>query len=69
MCFGYGEVVCPDCYDNEQPFLLLDDSYWLNRLLMRFRRDNVERTVRVEEEAAIEEVMVDEPLMELVPQH
>jgi len=32
MCFGYGEAICPDCYDWEQPFLFLDGSYWLNRI-------------------------------------
>ena len=32
MCFGYGEAICPDCYDGEQSFLSFDNSYWLNRI-------------------------------------
>ena len=32
MCFGFGEAICPNCYNGEQPFLFFDDSYWLNRI-------------------------------------
>jgi hypothetical protein len=38
MSFGYGESICPDCYDGEQPFIFLDDSFWLNRVLARCAR-------------------------------
>jgi len=34
MSFGFGEAICPDCYDGEQPFLFFDKSYLLNRLLI-----------------------------------
>jgi len=33
--FGYGEAVCPICYDGEHPFLWWDGRFWLNRLLSR----------------------------------
>jgi hypothetical protein len=32
MCFGFGEAICPNCYNGEQPFLFFDNSYWLNRI-------------------------------------
>jgi hypothetical protein len=35
MSFGFGDAICPDCYRGEQPFLFLDNSYWLNRILAR----------------------------------
>lgn len=34
-CFGYGTCVCPNCFNDEQPFLYFDDSYWLNRIVTR----------------------------------
>jgi|GEM_PF-6350331 len=33
MCFGFGEAICPDCYDGERQFLFFDNSYWLNRII------------------------------------
>lgn len=36
MSFGYGETICPRCYDGEKQFIFLDDGYWLNRLLSTF---------------------------------
>lgn len=35
MCFGFGDAICPDCYLGEQSFLTFDDSYWLNRIIIR----------------------------------
>jgi hypothetical protein len=32
MGFGFGASICPDCYDSEQPFMIFDESYWLNRI-------------------------------------
>jgi hypothetical protein len=32
MTFGYGEAICPDCFQGEQQFLFYDQTYWLNRL-------------------------------------
>jgi hypothetical protein len=31
--FGFGEMICPDCYRGEQPWLFPDMNCWLNRLL------------------------------------
>ena len=70
MSFGYGEAVCPECYENVEPFLELDESYWLNRLLLRLGFGTVKRDLRVEEELSVEELVHDdEPVMGLVPQH
>ena len=33
MRFGYGTTICPDCHEGEQPYIFLDRSYWLNRLI------------------------------------
>ena len=35
LTFGYGEVICPDCYDGEHESIFFDDRFLLNRLLMR----------------------------------
>ena len=32
---GYGEAICPDCYNGETPFIFYDNRYWLNRILTR----------------------------------
>jgi len=39
MSFGFGETICPHCYDGEEHFIFLDKSYWLNRLLAWFIPD------------------------------
>jgi len=36
MSFGYGETICPHCYDGEEKFILMDTGYWLNRFLSTF---------------------------------
>jgi hypothetical protein len=35
MTFGYGEAICPDCYNGEKKFIFLDNSFILNRLILR----------------------------------
>lgn len=37
MSFGFGEAICPDCYQGEQPFLFFDESYLLNRIITRLQ--------------------------------
>jgi len=32
--FGFGETICPGCYDGESPLVRLDKSYILNRILI-----------------------------------
>ena len=32
---GYGDVICPDCYNGETSFIFYDNTFWLNRLLTR----------------------------------
>lgn len=31
--FGYGETICPDCYDAEIDFIFYDDNFILNRFM------------------------------------
>jgi hypothetical protein len=33
--FGFGEVICPDCYGGEEHFLFFNSSFFLNRIMMR----------------------------------
>ena len=33
MSFGYGETICPRCYEGEDEFIFPDMTLWLNRLL------------------------------------
>ena len=54
MTFGYGEAICPNCYNGEQPFIFLDKSYWLNRIVARF----------LEHEAPIPEEDITELLLD-----
>ncbi len=42
MSFGFGEAICPDCYQGEHTFLFFDESYLLNRIITRLQ--NHERT-------------------------
>jgi hypothetical protein len=35
MSFGYGEAICPDCYNGEPSFVFYDKSYWLNRIIAK----------------------------------
>ena len=34
--FGFGEIICPDCYSGEESFVFFDNTYFLNRLLRIF---------------------------------
>jgi len=36
MSFGFGEIICPECYKGEEDFISLDKGYWLNRMLACF---------------------------------
>jgi len=33
--FGFGEAICPDCYEGEDKFLFYDVSFFLNRWLVK----------------------------------
>ena len=35
MTFGYGEAICPDCYNGEKKFIFLDNTFILNRIILR----------------------------------
>ena len=54
MSFGYGEVICPRCYEGEREFIFLDNSFFLNRLLTIFSRHKF--TNRLDE--GIEDVLL-----------
>ena len=36
LTFGYGNAICPQCFDGEEKIIFLDNGYLLNRLLSRF---------------------------------
>ena len=42
--FGFGEAICPDCYDGEPEFIFLDTSYWLNRIISPLIRGKIQIT-------------------------
>jgi hypothetical protein len=35
MSFGFGEIICPNCYNHEEEFIFLDESYLLNKLIVK----------------------------------
>ena len=35
LTFGFGETICPGCYDGGSPLVRLDKSYILNRIIKR----------------------------------
>jgi hypothetical protein len=42
MSLGFGEIICPECYNAEEKFIFLDMSYWLNRIIVRnINRKNI----------------------------
>jgi hypothetical protein len=36
MSFGYGEAICPNCYNGEEQFIFFDKNYVLNRIMLNF---------------------------------
>ena len=36
--FGFGLGICPDCYTNEKKIIFIDNSYFLNRLVIRLAK-------------------------------
>ena len=55
MSFGYGEAICPSCYDGEYNFIFLDKSYWLNRLLSR----NIEQNMFHKKREDYDEILLE----------
>ena len=61
MSFGYGETICPNCYDGENNFIFLDKSYWLNRLLSRnIEQDIPHKKLKDYDEILLERMMTAE---------
>lgn len=62
ITLGYGEMICPNCYKGEQPFIFLDMSFILNRLLgllqLRIRK------VRYVEEKEVKVEIISAPRLE-----
>jgi len=44
MTFGYGKMICPDCYSGEDQFIIFDNRYWLNRVLHRLQKKEASDT-------------------------
>ena len=36
LSFGFGSVICPNCYNGERSFIFLNQAYWLNRLMLKY---------------------------------
>ena len=36
LSFGFGSIICPDCYKGERSFIFLNDAYWLNHLMLKY---------------------------------
>jgi len=54
MSFGYGETICPRCYDGEEKFILMDKSYWLNRFLSTF----MEQETRIQKQEDYDDILL-----------
>jgi hypothetical protein len=56
MSFGYGETICPQCYDGEKQFIFLDKGYWLNRLLSRY----IGQETLIQEQDDFDEILLEQ---------
>jgi hypothetical protein len=56
MSFGYGETICPNCYDGEKQFIFLDKGYWLNRLLSTY----IGQETLVQEQDDFDEILLEQ---------
>ena len=54
MSFGYGETICPRCYDGEEKLILMDKGYWLNRFLSTF----MEQETRVQKQEDYDDILL-----------
>jgi len=62
MNFGFGEAICPSCYNGEQPFLFLDDSFFLNRIIsLHLRQKSIKSKIK---ETDLEYMIFTQPQME-----
>ncbi|MCW4041916.1 MAG: hypothetical protein NWE83_14340 [Candidatus Bathyarchaeota archaeon] len=54
MSFGYGETICPHCYDGEEKLILMDKGYWLNRFLSTF----MEQETQVQKQEDYDDILL-----------
>lgn len=66
MTFGYGKVICPECYGGEQPFIFFDDRFWLNRVMMKLFSGGEPRSKPLYEDSALDHIAYVEPEIEVV---
>jgi hypothetical protein len=38
LSFGFGKTICPECYEGEHEFLIIDKDYFLNRIIRSFSK-------------------------------
>lgn len=57
MAFGFGEIICPVCYNAEEEFMFIDTSYWLNRIMAK----NLKRYKIYSRIMDIETTVIDTP--------
>jgi predicted DsbA family dithiol-disulfide isomerase len=53
MFFGFGEIICPECYNGEQQFIFLEEKYWLNRITARLLNQRSSSATKPKMENAI----------------
>jgi len=46
--FGTGSLICPQCYKGETKIIILDETYWLNRLVKKLIKTETKRTLIVD---------------------
>ena len=40
MHFGFGKAICPDCFNKDTQLLEFDQTYWLNRFIIKKIKQN-----------------------------
>lgn len=53
MIFGFGEIICPDCFNAEEEFIFIDMRYWLNRIVARELLRNTMHSRIIDPEATL----------------
>ncbi|MHA2169710.1 MAG: hypothetical protein ACXAB7_07430 [Candidatus Kariarchaeaceae archaeon] len=68
--FGYGECICPNCYQGESQFLFYDNTFFLNRISSKWmmaRRSSIEQpTLSEDEEIILDEIMLESEFREYI---
>ncbi|MCZ2809683.1 MAG: hypothetical protein O2V44_10045 [Candidatus Bathyarchaeota archaeon] len=64
--FGFGEAICPDCYEGEPEFLFLDTRYWLNRIMIHLTGQEIPKIKPIKEGVPLENQVHMQPELEIL---